>query len=357
LATTWSYLTNTDDRRLAGINNVGLTAGHFSTFAYTTSPENFIGTITETSDASAVYPPAGSQTATYNTLNQLTNLSGQALTYDAVGNLTSDGQRTYSWDAENRLVLITYPGQPGKQTAFTYDGLGRRRTIASTPPGGGSTTTTAYLWCDDDICQARDASNTPMRSYYAEGEYMPGTPASLYYGIDQIGSVRRVFASTTSAPAYGYDPYGLPLQVTAPITDFVYGGMFHNADNGLYLANYRAYDPVAGRWLSRDPLGESTDPGLNLYAYVRGNPASLADPGGLFPGTLFAMNRSSQTTGCSGSSPVIPAADKKPPRPSCVNCGARHGGLRGPYCPDCYTKSLDPKGGVPPLVLPLDPKD
>jgi YD repeat-containing protein len=88
LSTTWSYLTNTDDRRLAGINNVGLTSGHFSTFAYTISPENFIATITETSDASAVYPPASSQTATYNTLNQLTNLSGQALTFDANGNLT-----------------------------------------------------------------------------------------------------------------------------------------------------------------------------------------------------------------------------------------------------------------------------
>ena len=238
LATTWSYLTNTDDRRLAGINNVGLTSGHFSTFAYTTTPENFIGAITETSDATAVYPPASSQTATYNNLNQLTNLSGQALTYDAVGNLTSDGQRTYAWDAENRLVLITYPGQPGKQTAFTYDGLGRRRTIASTPPGGGSAITTAYLWCDDDICQSRDGSNTPIRSYYDEGEYVPGTPAqTLYYGTDQIGSVRRVFASTTSAPAYGYDPYGLPLQVTAPITDFVYGGMFYNADSGLYLTS------------------------------------------------------------------------------------------------------------------------
>jgi len=74
LATTWSYLSNTDDRRLAGINNVGLVSGHFSTFAYTTTPENFIGAITETSDATAVYPPAGSQTATYNTLNQLTDL-------------------------------------------------------------------------------------------------------------------------------------------------------------------------------------------------------------------------------------------------------------------------------------------
>jgi RHS repeat-associated protein len=89
-----------------------------------------------------------------------------------------------------------------------------------------------------------------------------------------------VFASTTSAPAYGYDPYGLPLQMTAPVTDFVYGGMVYNADSGLYLTNYRAYDPVAGRWLSRDPLGEETDPAANLYAYVGGEPITSVDPNG-----------------------------------------------------------------------------
>jgi|UPI000566943F hypothetical protein len=32
--------------------------------------------------------------------------------------------------------------------------------------------------------------------------------------VDQIGSVRRVFASTSSAPAYDYDPFGVPLQAT-----------------------------------------------------------------------------------------------------------------------------------------------
>ncbi|MBS0219679.1 MAG: hypothetical protein JSR91_02960 [Proteobacteria bacterium] len=66
----------------------------------------------------------------------------------------------------------------------------------------------------------------------------------------------RRASSPSSAPAYSYDPYGIPLQGTAPVTDFVYGGMFYNADSGLYLTKYRAYDPVAGRWLSRDPLGE-----------------------------------------------------------------------------------------------------
>jgi RHS repeat-associated protein len=283
LATTWSYLPNTGDRRLAGIANTGLTAGQFSNFTYTTTPENFFTGITESSDAPSVYPAAASQTATYNNLNQLTNLSGQALAYDANGNLTSDGQRTYAWDAENRLVGIGYPGVSGKATAFTYDGLGRRATISSTPPGGGSATVTSYLWCGDDICQARDAGNNTLRSYYDEGEYLPGTPAqTLYYGIDQIGSVRRVFASTSSAPAYDYDPYGAPLRATAPTTDFVYAGMFYNADSGLYLTNYRAFDPVAGRWQSRDPFGESSDPLGNLYPYVRGNPVTGSDPSGLY---------------------------------------------------------------------------
>jgi RHS repeat-associated protein len=106
---------------------------------------------------------------------------------------------------------------------------------------------------------------------------VPGTPASLHYGIDQIGSVRRVFASATSAPAYGYHPYGLPLQVTAPIKDFVYGSMFYNADSGLYLTNYRAYEPRAGRWLSRDPLEEGSDAVGNLYPYVGNNPLGWID--------------------------------------------------------------------------------
>ncbi len=76
LATTFSYLTNIGDRRLAGIANTGLTAGQFSNFAFATTPEDFISSVTETTDTAAVYPPAGTQAATYNNLNQLTNLSG-----------------------------------------------------------------------------------------------------------------------------------------------------------------------------------------------------------------------------------------------------------------------------------------
>jgi RHS repeat-associated protein len=210
-----------------------------------------------------------------------------------------------------------YPGVSGKATAFTYDGLGRRVTIASTPPDGGSATTTSYLWCASSICQARNAGNATIRSYYDEGEFVPGTPDQpYYYGIDKIGSVRRAFASSSSAPAYSYDPYGVPLQPTAPVTDFVYGGMFANADSGLYLARRRLYDPVAGRWLSRDPLGEPTDPTANLYPYVGGNPIRFVDPDGTqmehFPRMFCYL------TGRCDSCPKPASAPGCPPGMSCM---------------------------------------
>ena len=133
---------------------------------------------------------------------------------------------------------------------------------------------------------------------------MPGSPGqTYYYAPDQIGSVRRVFESASIAPAYDYDPWGNLLQVTPPPTDFGFAGMFNEPDSGLYLTQYRAYDPVAGRWLSRDPLGDENigivlriiHPGQtftasedlwhierddNLYAYVDNNPVNLIDPTG-----------------------------------------------------------------------------
>jgi len=281
LATTWTYLPNAGDRRLASISTTGITAGQYSTFAYTSNASGQTTGTTQSSNAAISYPSASlTQTTSYNNLNQLTNLSGQALTWDADGNLLSDGTRTYSWDAENRLVGISYPGQPGKATTFSYDGLGRRIAMSSTPAGGGSATTTSFIWCGEALCQARN-SGAVSRAYYNEGEYASGS--GYYYGSDRLGSVRRVFTSS-AAPTYDYDAFGMPLQATAPLTDFGFARMVTSVESGLNLATFRQYDPQQGRWLSRDPLGEETDPYGNLYAYAENDPTDQNDPLGLLVG-------------------------------------------------------------------------
>jgi RHS repeat-associated protein len=93
-----------------------------------------------------------------------------------------------------------------------------------------------------------------------------------------------VFASVNTAPAYSYDAYGVALQGTAPLANLNYAGMFLNSDSGLYLTQYRAYDPIVGRWLSRDPLTEVGD--VNLYRYVGDAPTVYRDPSGLWQVTV-----------------------------------------------------------------------
>lgn len=257
--TAWSYLPNSSDRRLSAITNTGLSVGQYTNFQLISTPERFLSGIAQQSDTSLALPLATSQTASFNTLNQLIGLSGQSLSYDANGNLLSDGTRAYTWDAENRLVRIIYPDNPGKESIFTYDGRGRRVTISDTPTGGGTPVLRSYIWCGISICQSRNDSGSSLRYYTAEGEFQSGSlPQFTYYGTDQIGSIRRAFNSDGSAPSFEYDPYGNNLQSIPSTTDFGYAGMQYHHESGLNLTLYRVYDPNIGRWISRDPIGEAS---------------------------------------------------------------------------------------------------
>ena len=55
-------------------------------------------------------------------------------------------------------------------------------------------------------------------------------------------------------------------------------GQYHDHETGLHYNRYRYYDPLVGRFISKDPIGYAG--GLNLYVYAP-NPVFWIDPFGL----------------------------------------------------------------------------
>jgi RHS repeat-associated protein len=220
---------------------------------------------------------SGTWTASPNDNNQLALVNGITWSYDLAGNLVDDGQRTYTWDAEQRLVKITR-NDTGATSEFTYDGLGRRVSVTERATPTAAAVTTYYAWCGGEVCQKRDATQLVTATYLRQGEMQGTTP--LYYNRDQLGSPREVFNQAGAAVGtMRYGAYGRTVDSNGTLPDKRYAGMLLHKESGLYLTWYRAYDPDAGRWLSRDPIGETG--GDNLYAYVSGNPISRIDPLGL----------------------------------------------------------------------------
>lgn len=82
-----------------------------------------------------------------------------------------------------------------------------------------------------------------------------------------------------------YFPYGGtsfiagPKQVEVAMKTYRYSGKECDDSTGLYYYGMRYYVSWLGRWLKPDP--EGTVDGLNLYAFVGGNPISYVDPTGL----------------------------------------------------------------------------
>jgi len=98
---------------------------------------------------------------------------------------------------------------------------------------------------------------------------------------DHLGSIREMTDSTAVVRArYDYDPYGARTKLAGNLDcDFGFTGHYFHLGSNLHLTLYRAYDQEIGRWLSADPMGEAG--GMNLYAYVLGNPINGWDPYGL----------------------------------------------------------------------------
>ncbi len=222
---------------------------------------------------------------TYNDGNELISVDGQAYTYDANGNLTNNGNKTFIYDEENRLIEVKDASNQTIAT-YTYDHEGKRSSITTTSG------TTYFHYSGDKVIYETDASN----NITAEYTYDPlGNPATMtkggvtyYYHVNGHGDVVALTDGSGNIVAeYSYDAWGNILSQTGTMAadnPLRYAGYRYDEATGLYYLMARYYDPSIGRFITRDTFhGFEEDPlSLNQYSYTKNNPVMYVDYNGHF---------------------------------------------------------------------------
>jgi RHS repeat-associated protein len=217
-----------------------------------------------------------------NRLSSLTvNGAVQGYGYDANGNLTLRGSQGFAFDIGNRLASAA-----GK-ASYAYDGHGRRTYVAYTD---GAWKVQVYgqagklLW-------TQHSSQGATRHVYLGDRLVAevGSAGVSYSHTDALGSpVARTNASAQITSRTRYEPYGATAAGTNP-TGIGFTGHVNDADTGLVYMQQRYYEPIAGRFLSVDPVTTDFKDGdhFNRYAYVDNNPYKFKDPDGRFAQIAF----------------------------------------------------------------------
>ncbi|WP_443070994.1 RHS repeat-associated core domain-containing protein [Streptomyces sp. NBC_01476] len=214
--------------------------------------------------------------------------------YDNAGDTTTrpNGTDTQSltWTPEGQLDTLTEKSSAGatkSTTSHIYDADGnlliRRNTsgqsvlyLGNTEVHLDTTTSTAKYWA---------------QRYYTVGSFtialrsnQSGTNTLTWLAADQHGTSSLALDSNTQAVTKRYTtPFGAPRTGgtgTWP-DDKAFLGKATDPTSSLTYIGAREYDPTTGRFISVDPLLDTTDSqSLNGYAYADNNPATFTDPSG-----------------------------------------------------------------------------
>jgi RHS repeat-associated protein len=213
-----------------------------------------------------------------NRLESLTGSLSLGFSYDANGNITARGGQGFTFDIGNRLQSAA-----GK-ASYAYDGHGRRTRVGYVD---GSSKVQVYGQGGKLLFTRHSAQGDTRHIYLGDRLIAEANSVSgnSYSHTDALGSpVARTNQAGALLSRTRYEPYGATAAGTNP-TGIGFTGHVNDADTGLVQMQQRYYEPLAGRFLSVDPVTTNANTGgsFNRYVYAENNPYGYTDPDGRAP--------------------------------------------------------------------------
>ena len=229
------------------------------------------------------------------TLNPASDVKQTVYTYDSNGNQikkTANGKtETNTYDGLNQLIGFT-DGETTASYAYNVDGLRYEKTV------NGQTINHVWDGSKQIVADIIDGQFYEADCYIrgtnlvAKYNYRNGNKSEYtYYTQNAHGDVVNLTDSAGAVTKkYTYDAFGVEKNIDDSDTNaFRYCGEYYDAETGTIYLRARYYNPINGRFTSRDTaLGNPADPlSLNLYTYCHNNPVLGVDPSGHFFETLL----------------------------------------------------------------------
>ena len=214
----------------------------------------------------------------------LTAYDGNTIQYDNIGNPTTDGTWTYTWEHGRQLKQMS---KTGMTVAFKYneDGLRTKKTVTD---ANSNVITTEYILHGKNIVHMTQGTDTLHFYYDAQGKpgivIYNGTAYGYLYNL-QGDVVALVDGTGNKVVEYKYDAWGKLISRTGTMDvtlgtaqPFRYRGYVFDEESDYYYLSSRYYKPENCRFINADSLIDGC-----LYTYCSNNPVICCDSTGREP--------------------------------------------------------------------------